>query len=123
MAIISNTSAMSALNSGKVRALAALEPKRVKELPNVPTMAEFVPGFQRPLDWIGFLGPAGLPQPIVGRLHAEILKALNAPDTLAKLASGGLEVFGSSPAEFDAMIKRETEFYRKGLQAAGIKPE
>mgnify|MGYP003348422073 CR=1 FL=1 len=66
---------------------------------------------------------AGLPAPVTARLHAEVVKVLNAPDIRAKVDEMGIAVIGNSPAEFAALIKRGFEVYGKAFALSGIKPE
>jgi tripartite-type tricarboxylate transporter receptor subunit TctC len=110
------------IKSGKVRALGFVEASRYPAMPNIPTIAETLPGFEIN-SWLGFLGPAGLPQPIQVRLQAEIVKALNAPDVRARLEPAGLVVIGNTPAEFAAMIKTDLEKRGRLVKAAGIQTD
>lgn len=121
--LLSNTSGMAAVRSGKAKALAVLGDKRLADFPGVPTISEFLPGVERPADWLGFYGPGGMSAPLLARLHAEIIKALNSPEVVKGLHAAGMEVFGNTPQEFAALIKRGIELYRKMVPLAGIKPE
>ncbi len=123
VAIFSNTSATAGLKAGKIKALAVLDHKRLREWPEVPSINDFLPGFDKPGEWLGFYGPARLPDAIAGRLRTEIIAALKVPETETKLAAVGMEVFGNTPQEFAAMIRRDSELNRKLLAAAGVKPE
>ncbi|MGH8683283.1 MAG: Bug family tripartite tricarboxylate transporter substrate binding protein [Burkholderiales bacterium] len=107
------------IKSGKVRALGVVEAQRYAAMPDVPTIAETLPGFEIN-SWLGFLGPAGLPPPIQARLQAEIVKALNAPDVRARLEPAGLIVIGNTPAEFSAMIRTDLDKRGRLIKAAGI---
>jgi tripartite-type tricarboxylate transporter receptor subunit TctC len=109
--------------SAKVKVLAVAEPRRYAGLPDVPTVAETLTGFDKPSTWFGFFGPAGMPRPIVQRLSAEIAKTVHAPDLRPKLDEGGFSIIGSSPEEFAAMIKKGFEVYGKIVKTAGLKPE
>ena len=108
---------------GKIRMLGLVEAKRQPSVPNLPTIGESVPGYVMPRSWLGFFGPAGLPSPIVQRLNAELLKALHAPDTRAKLETAGMPVIGSSAEDFAVVVRNDIEMYRKIATGAGIKPE
>ena len=123
VAIFSNTSATAGLKAGKIKALAVLDRRRLKDWPDVPSINDFLPTFEKPGEWLGFYGPAKLPEAIVGRLRAEIIAALKLPDIEAKLAAVGMEVFGNTSLEFAALIKRDSDLNRKLLAAAGVKPE
>jgi len=109
--------------AGRIRMLGLVEANRQPSVPNLPTIGESVPGYAMPRSWLGFFGPAGLPAPIVQRLNAELVKALHAPDTRAKLEAAGMPVIGTSAEEFATVVKNDIEMYRKIATAAGIKPE
>ena len=123
VAIFSNTSATAGLKSGKIKALAVLDHKRLKEWPDVPSINDFLPAFEKPGEWIGFYGPAKLPEAIVARLRTEVIAAMKVPEVEAKLGAFGLEVFGNTPQEFAAMVRRDSDMNRKLLAAAGVKIE
>jgi tripartite-type tricarboxylate transporter receptor subunit TctC len=109
--------------SGKLKILAVLTSSRDSSMPEVPTAAEALPGFERPAAWFGLFGPAGMPPPVVARLNAEVIKALRAPDMAPKLEAAGLAVIGNTPQEFAAMYMSGFDVYGKVIRAAGIKPE
>jgi tripartite-type tricarboxylate transporter receptor subunit TctC len=111
------------VRSGKVRLIAILEQQRNTALPDVPSVTETLPGFQKLGGGLGFYGPAGLPRPIVQRLNAEISKAIFAPDVRAKLEEFGFRVTASTPEEFVALMKTEFETYGRAVKLAGLKPE
>ncbi|MFM9971414.1 MAG: Bug family tripartite tricarboxylate transporter substrate binding protein [Burkholderiales bacterium] len=121
LAAISGTLAFA--RSGKLRMIAILEGRRFAGLPDMPTVGESVPGFEKPSSWFGFFGPANLPAPIVTRLHGDIVKMLNAPEIRGKLEESGVAVIGNSPVEFATLIKRGYEVYGKAFALSGIKPE
>jgi tripartite-type tricarboxylate transporter receptor subunit TctC len=108
------------LASGKLKLLAVVPPKRFPGAPDVPTLAESLPGYDPVTDWFGYFGPAGLPRPVVSRVNGEIVKALNAPDVRAKLNGASQLVIASSPEEMAAMMKREAQIYAKIVKAANI---
>jgi len=105
--------------SGKVRPIAVTTAKPAKAYPNLPTMASMYPGFDVD-NWYAMFMPAGTPKPIVDKLHAEILKALKAPDVLEFMAKEGGEPVGSTPEELTAMFRREIAKYAKVIAAANI---
>ena len=123
VALLSNNSGMAAVRSGKAKAVAILGDRRVAELPNVPVIAEFLPGVERPADWLGFYGPAAMSPSLLARVHREIVAALNAPDVVKGLHAGGMEVFGNTPDEFTALIRRDIALYRRMVPIVGIKLE
>jgi tripartite-type tricarboxylate transporter receptor subunit TctC len=111
------------IKSGKLRALAVTSGKRSRALPEIPTVAEAgLPGYDS-TQWYGVLAPAGTPREIVARLHGEIVRALRDPEVGKRLEADGAEAVGSSPEEFSAFIRSETEKWAKVARAAGIKPE
>ena len=109
--------------AGRVKLLGLTMPTRASNLPSVPTVDEMLPGFYSTVDWFGFFGPAGLPQPIVARLNAEFGKALAHPDIKAKFEVQSVQVIGGTPEEFAAVMKSEFAIYAKVAKAAGIQPE
>jgi tripartite-type tricarboxylate transporter receptor subunit TctC len=123
MVFISVSNAVPATQTGRVKILAVLEPMRYSKLPQIRSMSEIVPAFQKPSSWFGFLGPAGLPRDIAARLSAEIVKALNAPDVVAKLEDNGMAVLGGTPEQFAALMHEGIARYGAIIKAAGIQPE
>ncbi|HVL55607.1 MAG TPA: tripartite tricarboxylate transporter substrate binding protein [Burkholderiaceae bacterium] len=112
--------AMPFIQAGRIRALALTSPKRHELLPNVPTVAESgYPGFEA-LSWQGLFVPAGTPAEIVERLSRETVSALQSPDVRDSFAKQGMEVRGSSPAEFRAFVEREIPKWAKIIQQAGV---
>jgi tripartite-type tricarboxylate transporter receptor subunit TctC len=109
------------INAGSVRALAATSATRSEALPNMPTVAEFVPGFEA--SWLYGLGaPKNTPAEIVDKLNKEINAALADPKIKAQLELSGT-VLPGSPADFGKLIAEETEKWGKVVKFAGIKPE
>ena len=111
------------LQSGKVKALAVAHPKRLARLPGVPTTAEAgLPGYEL-ASWFGLAAPAGAPSEAIGRVNAEVVKALALPDVVETLNKLGLEPAGSSPQQYAAMIVDDLAKWRQAVKAAGIKLE
>jgi tripartite-type tricarboxylate transporter receptor subunit TctC len=108
--------------SGKVKAIAINSAKRVPQLPDVPTVAETLPGYKYE-SWFGVLAPAGTPQPILTKISEDIAKVLEMPDVREKLLAQGSIPAPTTPAEFDAINKSDTERYGKILKDAGITPQ
>lgn len=116
-------SSLKQIEAGKAVAIATTGSKRAELMPDVPTVAEQgYPGYEA-LNWYGFLGPAGLPKPIVERLHGEIAKALANPEVIAAMKKTGVEPQSSRPEEFAAYIKKEYETWGKVIKQAGIKAQ
>jgi tripartite-type tricarboxylate transporter receptor subunit TctC len=123
VAIMSNTSATAPYKAGKVRVLAVLDGRRLKDWPDIPSVREFLPEFEKPGEWLGFYGPAKLQRPVADRLRNEFLRAMKEPDVAAKLDAFGLEYFGNTPEEFVELIRRDMALNQRLLQLAGVKPE
>jgi len=107
------------VKTGKLRAIAIGHPSRVASWPDVPTVAETVPGFTN-TTWFGLLAPAGTPKAVVNRINAEMKKAVANPEFVKHLAAIGLEPASSSPAEFRDMIRTELERWTRVIREAGI---
>ena len=123
MVFISVSNAVPAMQSGRVKILAVLEPTRYAKLPDVRSMSEIIPAFQKPSSWFGFFGPAALPREIVTRLNAEMVKALKAPDVVGKLDDNGMAVIGGTPEQFAALMQDGIARYGAIIKAAGIQAE
>lgn len=108
------------IKSGKVRGLAVTSAKRSTLLPQLPTVAETLPGFSAS-GWYGLLAPAKTPQAVITRLNAEAVKALRSPDVVEKLSSQGAEPVGSTPEEFTAFIRSEISKWAGVVKAAKMK--
>lgn len=108
--------------TGKVKAIAINSAKRVPQLPDVPTVAETLPSYKYE-SWFGVLAPAGTPQPILTKVSEDIAKVLQMPDVREKLLAQGSIPAPTTPAEFDAINKADTERYGKILKDAGITPQ
>jgi tripartite-type tricarboxylate transporter receptor subunit TctC len=109
------------IKAGRLRALAVLAPERAPALPQVPTTAEAGMPDVVVITWYGLFAPTGTRPEIVERLNSEVAKALNAPDTKAKLAAVGLDVATSTPPEFAKFVRAESEKWAKVIRTAGIK--
>ena len=111
------------VQTGRLRLLAQCGATRFPSFPDLPTMQESgVPGFVVSSGF-SFLGPAGMPQPIVAKLNGALVQALRDPANHKMLIAQGAEPIGNTPAEHAAFIKAEIEKWRKVAQSAGIKPE
>jgi tripartite-type tricarboxylate transporter receptor subunit TctC len=111
------------IRAGKMRALAATSAKRVDDLPQVPTIAESgVPGFEA-VTWFGFVAPANTPKDIIGRLHAEITKAVQSPDVRKKLGDQGADLLSGSPEQFGSLIKSDIVRWAPIVKESGAKVE
>jgi tripartite-type tricarboxylate transporter receptor subunit TctC len=107
---------------GKLRALAVTSAKRSEILPDVPTLGEFLPGFEASV-FLGIGAPKSTPAAIVGRLNKEINAALADPNLKARYADLGAIVLGGSPADFGKLIAEDAEKWGKVIRVANIKAE
>ncbi len=108
---------------GKLRPLAIAAPRRVEVLPNVPTLGE--EGFEIPdtSPWYGFIGPAGIPRPIVERIARDVQGLLRDPAIARRIIEQGGVIHGEGPEEFDARIRRELEENTQIAREANIRSE
>jgi tripartite-type tricarboxylate transporter receptor subunit TctC len=111
------------LRSGKLKVLAVLEAKRYPGLPDVPSMGEALPGFEKPASWFGLFGPAGLPPATLARLHDELVASLKDRDVSAKIDELAMTVIANTPEQFSVMLKTGIDQYGRLIKAAGIQPE
>lgn len=120
MAFNSMPSTLPFVKAGQLRVLGVASEKRTSLAPDIPSVAETIPGFGA-LAWYGLLAPAGTPKEIIAKLHAESIKVLNSKETKDKMATQGAEVFTSTPEQFTAMIKEETAKWAKIIKATGAR--
>jgi tripartite-type tricarboxylate transporter receptor subunit TctC len=110
------------IEAGTVRALAVTTAARASFLPDVPSMAETVPGYDTEV-WWGLLGPAGMTRDLVEKLSHDFVAALNTEAVKERLTKLGASPIGSSPQQFDAKIRADYRKWGPIIEAAGIKPE
>jgi len=110
------------IKAGKLRAIAATTRKRVALLPDVPTVAETLPGFEVD-NWYGLVLPARTPAAVVNQFHAEVVRVLKMPDIDQKLVARGTVSVGSSPSEFAAFMKAEIAKWARVIKEASVRPE
>jgi tripartite-type tricarboxylate transporter receptor subunit TctC len=108
------------VRAGKLRAIAVTTPKRIPALPDLPAVAEALPGFEV-VGWYGVIGPAGLPGPIVARLHDEFVKVLARPDVHERIVADGSEPVGSSSEEFRQFMLADLAKWAKLVKESGAK--
>ena len=113
---------LAALPSGKIKLLSIFYDERTKQRPDLPTVKEALPNLVTVPSWFGFVGPAGLPQPIVARLEAETKKALDDPDVSKKLEDIGIVPVGSSAAEMGRLMHKYTDELARLAKQVGIQP-
>jgi tripartite-type tricarboxylate transporter receptor subunit TctC len=113
-------SSLAQILAGKFRALAVTTATRAPVLPNVPTVQEAgVPGFDVSV-WYGVFAAAGTPAPIVQKLNAEFIRAMNVPEVRKQIEASGYQVVGSTPAQLDAHVRAEIVRWAKVVKAAGV---
>lgn len=103
----------------RIRALATGHSKRLRSMPDLPTVAETVPGFSND-GWYGILAPAGTPAPIIGKLNAEMKRALANAEFSKHIESLGMEPAGSTPQELREWVRSELARWTKAVRDAGI---
>jgi tripartite-type tricarboxylate transporter receptor subunit TctC len=111
------------LRSRKVKVLAVLEAKRYPGLPEVPSIGEALPGFEKPASWFGLFGPAALSRDTLARLHDGLVGALKEPEVSRKVDELAMAVIANTPEQFAAMLKTGIDQYGRLIKAAGIQPE
>ena len=110
------------VKSDRLRALATTSTERMAVLPDTPTVAETIPGFNVK-NWFGIAVPAGTPTDRIARLQKSIVSALRQADMIKTLAGLGVEPVGDTPAQFGAYIKSEADRWQKLIDQSGIKME
>ena len=119
--ITSVTVALPQVNAGKARILAFLEERRYAKLPEIPLVRETIPAFRGSTIWNGFFAPAGTPPPLISRLNAEFVRALNSADIANKMDA--TQIIGGSPEQFSAYWKGQIELFGQLARLLGITPQ
>jgi tripartite-type tricarboxylate transporter receptor subunit TctC len=114
------TASISLIKGGKVKGLGVTSPQRAKALPDVPAIAETLPGFDIQA-WYGFMAPAGTPREIVVKIHDDVVAIVKRPDFQERLAKDAIEPVANSPEAFAAQIKSDLERWAKVVKAAGAR--
>ncbi|MGE5792576.1 MAG: Bug family tripartite tricarboxylate transporter substrate binding protein [Bacteroidota bacterium] len=110
------------IRAGRLKALAVLGPKRTPLLPDVPTVGESVPGFEL-TNWFGLVVPAGTPPDRIAKLYADVSKALQHKDVGDKFTEMGADPVGSTPEQFGAFMRSESEKWARLIKEANIRAE
>jgi len=118
LAFASMPSVVANLKSGKLKALGVSSPKRSPAAPEIPAIAETVPGYSGEL-WVGLFAPAGTPKEITTKLNAEVVKALATKDLQEKMAAQGAEIISGSPEQLAAMLKEDSVRWAKIVKESG----
>jgi tripartite-type tricarboxylate transporter receptor subunit TctC len=111
--------AIGLINQGKLRALAVTGRQRSPQLPDVPTVAETLPGFEN-AGWFGLMAPAGTPKAIIDKIHRDTVKILDSTEVRARFYAQGMVPVGNSPAEFAEAIREETARWAKVVRERKI---
>jgi tripartite-type tricarboxylate transporter receptor subunit TctC len=111
--------AIGLVQQGKIRALAVTSPQRNPQLPDVPTVAETIPGFEN-AGWFGLMAPAGTPREVIDRVQKDSAKILLSDDFRAKLAQQGMVPVANTPAEFSAAIRDESARWAKVIKERNL---
>jgi tripartite-type tricarboxylate transporter receptor subunit TctC len=122
MTFTSAVSVMPHVTAGRLRGVAVTTPKRDRTLPQIPAIAETLPGYDVS-PWYGVLVPAGTPMPIVNKLQAEISRIVQAPETAQRLATDGGTVVNLGPDEFAKVITSERARWARVVQATGFRAD
>ena len=109
------------IKGGKLRALGVGTMKRSQLMPEVPPIADTIPGFEA-ATWVGLLAPAGTPKEIVARMQQEVEKVLRSPEVQEKLSASGAEPVGSTPEQFGAYVDSEIRKWDRVVKQAKIPP-
>ena len=112
--------AQTLIRGGKLRGLAITTPRRVAALPDVPAVAEALPGFEV-VGWYGVIGPANMPRAVVAKLHGELIRILSLPDIRQRILADGSEPVGSSPEDFRQFMLADLAKWAKVVKESGAK--
>jgi tripartite-type tricarboxylate transporter receptor subunit TctC len=115
-------SGLAYIRQKQVRAVGVTSAKRLPQVPEIPTVAETVPGYEAG-SWYAILTRTGTPQAIIAKLNREVATAINSPDVNAKLVAGGVDPEILTPEQLGVKIRAETERWGKVVKAAGVKPQ
>jgi tripartite-type tricarboxylate transporter receptor subunit TctC len=110
------------VKSGALRLLATTGSKRMKDLPDTPTVAETVKGFES-IAWWGVFGPAGMPKAMQTALNAAVVRAIRSPDAQSKFAVDSLDTVGGTPDELQSFVVADVERWKRVVKATGATPE
>jgi tripartite-type tricarboxylate transporter receptor subunit TctC len=110
------------MKSNRVRGLAVTTAIRSHAAPDIPTLAETLPGYEA-MSWFAVIGPKGLPQDVIGRWNTEINRILRLPDVKERMESQGIELAAGSPEVLREVIRREIAKWQRVVKLINIKPE
>lgn len=115
-------SAMPHVKSGRLRAVAVTSSRRSAALPNLPAIAETVPGYEAS-GWYAALAPAATPRDLIARINGDINRVMKMPDVAQRLAGDGVEAVGTTPEQFGIYLRQEIAKWGKVVQASGAKAD
>ena len=107
---------------GKLKVMGITTKARIKTLPQVPPIADALPGYEI-LTWYGFMAPAGTPRPLIDKIHADLLAIVKRPDFRERIVADGVDPIGSTPEEFAAEIKTDLGVWGRIVKASGARLE
>lgn len=110
------SAAIGFIQQGRIRALAVTSKQRFKQLPNVPTVAETIPGFEN-LGWFGLMAPSGTPRAAIAKVHQDTARVLQGSDVRSRFEQLGMDAVGNAPEQFAAAIAQESQHWKKIIQA------
>jgi tripartite-type tricarboxylate transporter receptor subunit TctC len=116
------TAVLPGIKSGKLKPLGVSSLKRTPQAPDLPLIADTVPGYEWS-GWYGPAAPAGTPREIIGQISAELMKAVKMPEFVERLAGAGVDPIGSTPQEYAAYMRREVEKMRHVIKVSGARPD
>jgi tripartite-type tricarboxylate transporter receptor subunit TctC len=116
------TASIQLAKSGKLKAIASTGAKRSQAMPDVPAVAETLPGF-RIEAWYGFMGPPGMPKELVNKIHADVSGIMQRPDFQKRVIADGMELVGGSPESFSRQVAEEHKEWGTMIRAAQIKAD
>jgi tripartite-type tricarboxylate transporter receptor subunit TctC len=122
-AVITVSTSLAQIREGKIKALAGVSARPMRQLPDVPAVAKTLPGFDVSV-WHGIAGPAGMDPALVTRINAVFNQVMQAPAVRAAITeTQSADIIGGTPQQFDAFIKEELKRWPEVVRAAGIKPQ
>ena len=116
------TQTLTHVRAGRLKMLGVTRKERVAMLPDVPAIAETLPGYEA-LVWFGAFGPAGMPKALTTKLNTEINRVMNSPEIKKRMADIGVEVANKTPAEFASILRRDAEYWPRMVRELDIKPD
>jgi len=122
LTVLVATALLPAIKTGKVRALGVTSLKRSSLVPDLPTIAETVPGYEWS-GWYGLAAPAGTPREIIAKLNAEQIRALKTAEFQERLSGLGADPLGTTPQEYASHIRTQVEKMRHAIKVSGARPD